>query len=87
VGDARLDYAFLFTLEVVTVTGLLLLVLRSTGAMSWLLIAHLASVVALYLVIPFSKFVHASHRFAALLFDAEEHARERELARRGAPHA
>ena len=77
VGDARLDFAFLFTLEVVTVSGMLLLALRSTGAMSWLLIVHLASVVALYLVVPFSKFVHASHRFAALLLDAEERVRGR----------
>jgi citrate/tricarballylate utilization protein len=79
VGDRRLDYAFLVTLEVVTVSGLLLLALRSSAAMAPLLIVHLASVVALYLVIPFSKFVHASHRTAALLIDAAEEAHERRL--------
>jgi citrate/tricarballylate utilization protein len=72
IGDARLDFAFLLTLEVTAVTGLLLLCLRASEAMPWLLIIHLAAVVALYLVVPFSKFVHASHRFAALLRDADE---------------
>jgi citrate/tricarballylate utilization protein len=66
------DYAFIAALEVVSITGLLLFVLRSTSAMGTLLLIHLASVVALYLTLPFSKFMHAPHRLGALLIDASE---------------
>ena len=45
---------------------LLLLGLRETAAMGTLLVTHLASVMALFLTLPFGKFVHAIYRFAAL---------------------
>ena len=57
-------------------SGLLLFVLRATPVMGTLLIVHLASVIALYLTIPFSKFMHAPHRLGALLIDANERRRE-----------
>jgi citrate/tricarballylate utilization protein len=70
-----LDYAFLLTLELVIVTGFLLLVVRDSTAMPLALIVHEGAVVALFLALPFGKLVHASHRIAALLVDS----REREL--------
>jgi citrate/tricarballylate utilization protein len=72
------DYAFIASLEVVSVTGLLLFALRSTTAMGALLLIHLASVVALYLTLPFSKFMHAPHRLGALLIDTAERRAEQQ---------
>ena len=36
------------------------------------LIVHLAAVVGLYVTCPYGKFVHAVHRFGALLLDVAE---------------
>jgi citrate/tricarballylate utilization protein len=66
------DYALLTLLLLVAVTGLLLLVLRATAAMGTLLAVHLGFVLALFLVLPYSKFVHAVYRLAALLRAATE---------------
>ncbi|MGB5831111.1 MAG: tricarballylate utilization 4Fe-4S protein TcuB [Thiohalocapsa sp.] len=66
------DYALLSLLFTVAVTGLALLVLRETAAMGLLLAAHLGNVLALFLLIPYSKFVHAGYRSVALLHDAME---------------
>jgi len=69
-----LDVAFLVLVEVVASTGVLLLVLRATGAMGPLLTAHLGAVGGLFLTAPYGKLVHALHRFAALLHDRAESA-------------
>lgn len=69
-----LDVAFLVLVEVVASTGILLLVLRATGAMGPLLTAHLGAVGGLFLTAPYGKFVHALHRFVALLHDRAESA-------------
>ncbi len=66
------DYALLILLAAVAKTGLLLLVLRATGAMGWLLALHLGFVMALFLALPYSKFVHALFRTAALVRDHGE---------------
>ena len=73
-GARRLDVAFLVLVEVVASTGMLLLVLRGTGAMGTLLVAHLGAVAGLFLTAPYGKFVHALHRFVALLHDRAESA-------------
>lgn len=65
-------YAFIGALEVVAVTGVLLLVFRSTAAMPMLLTVHLGAVAGLYLSLPFDHFVHAVHRLGALVLDAAE---------------
>lgn len=62
-----MDYAFLGLLFFISLTGLLLLGLRATSAMGVLLALHLGFVLALFLVLPYSKFVHAVYRFAALI--------------------
>jgi citrate/tricarballylate utilization protein len=62
-----MDVAFLVLLLLVSVSGLLLLGLRETAAMGSLLATHLGTVMALFLTLPYGKFVHAVYRFAALV--------------------
>jgi citrate/tricarballylate utilization protein len=72
-GMLKLEYAFLWTLVAVAVTGLLLLALRGTPVLGPLLVIHLATVGALFLSIPYGKFIHVPLRLAALLiFRMEE---------------
>ena len=67
-----MDAAFLVMLFLTSLTGLLLLALRETGAMGILLAVHLAVVLALFLSMPYGKFVHGLYRFAALVKYAGE---------------
>ena len=62
-----MDVAFLVLLLHVSISGLLLLALRETAAMGTLLAVHLGMVMALFLTLPYGKFVHAVYRFAALV--------------------
>jgi citrate/tricarballylate utilization protein len=69
-GDPRqagLDVSFIVMLLMTSVTGLLLLALRGTAAMSPLLVVHLGFVLGLFLTLPYGKFVHGLYRTAALL--------------------
>ncbi len=54
-------------LLLISVTGLLLLALRETGAMGILLAVHLGFVLAFFIAIPYSKMVHGLYRSAALI--------------------
>ena len=67
-----MDYAFIWLLFWVSATGLILLAVRETSFMGLALAVHLGLVYGLFLVLPYSKFVHAIYRFAALLADAGE---------------
>ena len=67
-----MDAAFLAMLFLTSLTGLLLLVLRATPAMGMLLALHLGVVFALFLTMPYGKFVHGLYRFAALVRYAKE---------------
>jgi citrate/tricarballylate utilization protein len=62
-----MDIGFLVLLLFAAITGLLLLTLRETAAMGVLLAFHLAGILALFLTMPYGKFVHAIYRFAALV--------------------
>jgi len=62
-----MDIAFLALLVLISMTGLLLLALRETVLMGTLLAVHLGTVMALFLTLPYGKFVHAVYRFAALV--------------------
>ncbi|HJT89255.1 MAG TPA: tricarballylate utilization 4Fe-4S protein TcuB [Bryobacteraceae bacterium] len=62
-----MDTAFLTTLFFTSLTGLLLLGFRQTRSMGPLLIVHLATVLALFVTLPYGKFVHGIYRAAALL--------------------
>ncbi len=61
------DRALLRLLLVTAGTGLALLISRATPAMGLLLVVHLGSVTALFLLLPYSKFVHVGYRVLALL--------------------
>lgn len=69
--------AFLWMLLLVSVTGLALLVVRSTPLMGLTLAVHLGFVLALFLTMPYGKFVHGIYRYAALLRHAHEQASPR----------
>jgi citrate/tricarballylate utilization protein len=62
-----MDLAFIVLLFFTSATGLLLLALRETSGMPVLLAVHLATVVALFLTLPYGKFVHGIYRLAALV--------------------
>lgn len=74
-----MDWAFLVMLFATALSGLLLMLLQQTAAMGTMLSIHLGVVFALFLTLPYSKFVHGFHRFSALArYAAErkaEHAR------------
>jgi len=74
-GQSGMDVAFLALLFLSSASGLLLLALRQTTAMGVLLIAHLAIILALFLTLPYGKFVHAIYRSAALVKYALERSR------------
>lgn len=65
--DGGMDVAFLFLLWLTSASGLALLAWREAPGMAFLLALHLAVVMALFLTLPYGKFVHAVYRFAALL--------------------
>jgi citrate/tricarballylate utilization protein len=69
------DATFLALLFLTAASGLLLLALRETTAMGALLIAHLGIVLALFLTLPYGRFVHAIYRSAALVKYALERSR------------
>src|SRR5205085_1440211 len=75
-----MDVAFIVMLLLTSLTGLALLVLRETSAMGPLLALHLGVVFALFITMPYGKFVHGIYRFVALV----RYARERRMMAGGA---
>jgi len=67
-----LDRSFILLLLLTSATGLTLLAFSGTGAMAILLIVHLATVLALFLSLPYGKFMHGLYRAAALIRYADE---------------
>jgi citrate/tricarballylate utilization protein len=72
-GQSGMGIAFLWMLLLTGLTGILLLVLRTTPVMGILLAIHLGFVLGLFISLPYGKFVHGLYRFAALV----QYARER----------
>ncbi len=66
------DVAMLLLLAMASLTGLLLLIVRGSGAMPLMLAVHLGFILALFVVLPYSKMVHGVYRSAALLRRAAE---------------
>ena len=66
------DVAMLLLLALIALTGLVLLAVRSTGAMGLALAVHLGFILAFFVVLPYSKMVHGLYRAAALLRRAAE---------------
>jgi citrate/tricarballylate utilization protein len=71
-----MDVAFTVLLLLTSLSGLLLLCLRATTLMGSLLAVHIGFVLALFITMPYGKFVHGVYRYAALLKNAVEQARE-----------
>jgi citrate/tricarballylate utilization protein len=71
-AQGGMDQSFIALLFLAAFTGLLLLVLRERAVMSVLLIVHLGVVLALFLTLPYGKFVHGIYRTAALVKYASE---------------
>ena len=70
-----MDSAFILMLFSTSLTGLALLIWRDTAAMGLLLAIHLGFVFALFITLPYGKFVHGIYRFVALV----RYARERQM--------
>ena len=66
------DESFIALLLVTSLTGLALLVLRNQSVMGSLLVVHLGAVLALFVTLPYGKFVHGIYRTAALVKFARE---------------
>ena len=71
-GQDGLDVAFSAVLLLTSATGLVLMALRDDRSMPALLVIHLASVFALFIGLPYGKFVHGIYRLAALIQFADE---------------
>jgi citrate/tricarballylate utilization protein len=72
-SERSLGEPFLAMLFLTSLTGLILMVLRDQPSMPALLVIHLAIVLALFLTLPYGKFVHGIYRAAALMkFRREE---------------
>jgi len=69
-----MDIGFLVLLFLTSVTGLLLLLFRSTPVMGFLLAVHLGIVAGMFVTMPYGKFVHGVYRYAALVRNAKEQA-------------
>jgi citrate/tricarballylate utilization protein len=65
--ERSLDRSFLVLLLLTALTGLLLLALRHGPLMGYLLVVHLGVVLALFVTLPYGKFVHGLYRAAALV--------------------
>ena len=71
-GRFGMDVGFIAMLFLTGITGMALLLLRATPAMGPLLALHLGAVFALFITMPYGKFVHGFYRFAALVRYAQE---------------
>jgi len=66
-AHASLDTSLLVLLLLTALTGLALLALRHVPAMGLVLIVHLGAVLALFVTLPYGRFVHGIYRGLALL--------------------
>ena len=76
-ASGGLDDSFIVLLFLTSLTGLMLLALRNQPIMGALLIVHLGVVLALFVTLPYGKFVHGLYRAAALVKAAREGVLER----------
>ncbi len=65
------EMAFVLLLGFVSLSGLVLYAATGTAGVPILLAVHLGSVLAFFLLMPFSKMVHGFYRFAALAAEAQ----------------
>jgi citrate/tricarballylate utilization protein len=67
-----MEHAFLAMLFLTSLTGFALLLVRATPLLGLTLAIHLGVVMALFLTLPYGKFVHGIYRFLALVRAAQE---------------
>ena len=72
VRQMGMDVAFIALLWLTGLTGLSLMLLRETSAMGVMLVVHLGVVMALFLTMPYGKFVHGFYRLLAVYRNALE---------------
>jgi citrate/tricarballylate utilization protein len=87
VGSSRqgMDVGFIAMLLMTSITGILLLLLRSTPAMASVLALHLGFVFGFFVTMPYGKFVHGFYRLGALIKFASERHQVKSSAESGAP--
>jgi citrate/tricarballylate utilization protein len=73
------DYAFITLLMIIAITGLALLMARATSAMGILFAIHLGAVLAFFVMMPYTKFVHGFYRGLAVVKAAIERDRNKPL--------
>lgn len=73
-----MDIAFILVLFLTSLTGLILLALRTTPAMGTLLALHIGIVVGLFITMPYGKFIHSVHRYVALVRSALDQSRTKQ---------
>jgi citrate/tricarballylate utilization protein len=71
-GRLGMDVAFIVMLFLTSISGMALLLLRDTSAMGPLLALHLGVVFALFITMPYGKFMHGIYRYVALVRYAQE---------------
>jgi citrate/tricarballylate utilization protein len=71
-SQGGLDESFIALLFLTSLTGFMLLALRERAVMSAVLVVHLGAVLALFVTLPYGKFVHGIYRTAALIHYAME---------------
>ncbi|MCA8862761.1 MULTISPECIES: tricarballylate utilization 4Fe-4S protein TcuB [unclassified Halomonas] len=72
VRQMGMDVAFIVLLWLTGLTGLSLMLLRETSAMGVMLVVHLGVVMALFITMPYGKFVHGFYRLLAVYRNALE---------------
>lgn len=77
--QSGMNTALLFALFATSLTGLVLMLVKNTPLLGLTLSLHLGSVLALFLCMPYGKFVHGFYRIVALI----AHARENETIENG----
>lgn len=66
-NSVSMDYALLVMLFIASFSGLILMFLRQSEYLSLTLYFHLSCVLAFFVLMPYSKFIHMFYRFLALL--------------------
>jgi len=70
--QATMDVGFVALLLLIALSGLLLLAVRTTAAMPLVHLFHLSTVLAFFVLMPYSKFVHGLYRGIALWWHNRE---------------